>query len=264
MCRNEDLQPIFAEYEKLSAISGLMLNAEKTEVFNLIQSPINSNRIMYRGISHLVNRVDKIIICGMCIASEPAIEYQHNVLNRLTIMEGIVESWGRRHLTMNGRMLLAKTFLLSQVVFPAQFTLIGTKEVKKIERLIYAFVNGARNLYGPEHISRRYLKAERTNGGINGIDVSSFVTAIAMRQFGKADQFSSPLRSLQASVISPKDDICKVVSNQLKSGMVKFLRNNPIPDIPQLDLISSFPISILLKQSSIAANLVVQHDLVDL
>ena len=165
---------------------------------------------------------------------------------------------------MNGRMLLAKSFLLSQIVFPSQFTLIGIKEVKKIERLIYAFVNGARNLYGPEHIARKYLKAERTNGGINGIDVGSFVTAIAMRQFGKAEQFSRPLRLLQSSLISPKDDICKIVTNQLKPGMVKFLRNNPMPDFSHLELILSFPLCILLKQSSNAANLAVQHDLVNL
>ena len=110
ICRNEDLQPIFSEYERLSKVSGLTLNADKTEIFNLTQSPANHNRIEYLGTSYSLGRVDKIIICGMCLANDPITEYQKNVLNKIEVMEGIVAGWGRRHITMNGRMVLAKTF----------------------------------------------------------------------------------------------------------------------------------------------------------
>ena len=38
ICKNRALQPIFAEYERFCNVSGLILNADKTEVFNFIQS----------------------------------------------------------------------------------------------------------------------------------------------------------------------------------------------------------------------------------
>ena len=36
ICRNRDLQPIFTEYERLSRLSGLELNADKTEIFKFL------------------------------------------------------------------------------------------------------------------------------------------------------------------------------------------------------------------------------------
>ena len=119
------------------------------------------------------------------MAREAPIEYRLNVTSRIEAMEAIVLSWGRRNLTLNGRMILAKTFLLSQIVFPAQAVLIQKKEIKKIERLIYSFVNGSRKLYGPERIARLNLKAPKEVGGINGIDVDLFIKALAIKQFSK-------------------------------------------------------------------------------
>ena len=264
VCRNEDLQPIFAEYERLSSISGLKLNADKTEVFNLIRSPAINNRVNYCGSTYAIGRVEKIVICGMCISPDSVVEYQRNVLNRIEQMEGIVASWGRRHLTLNGRMLLAKTFLLSQIVFPAQFTQIGVKEVKKIERLIYSFVGGARNLYGPEKISRKYLKADKAMGGISGVDVGCFVKAIAIRQFGKAANLSRALSSLQSSIIAATDEICSITLKQHKLSLMASLKSHPIPDLQQIELISNSPLNVIINPRSNSAKLVVRHGLCDL
>ena len=93
----------------------------------------------------------------MWLSREEAEEYRLNVTSRIEAMEAIVLSWGRRHLTMNGRMILAKTFLLSQIVFPAQVVELHRKDIKKIEKLLYAFVNGSKTLYGPERIARKNL-----------------------------------------------------------------------------------------------------------
>ena len=264
ICRNANLQPLFDEYERLTLVSGLALNADKTEIFNFTQSQVNHDIIRYLGADHMLGRVAQITICGMCIATEEAVEYRHNVLKRIDTMEGIITSWGRRQLTMNGRMLLAKSFLLSQIVFPAQFTQICNNEIKKIERLIYAFVNGSRNLYGPEHVARKYLKADRSEGGINGVDVRCFVTAIALRQFGKALQLHRTLKALQSSVTATRDDISKIALSQLKLSMVTFLRNHPLPDIQDLEVISSAPLNLFLSPTSDAAGFANQYGITDL
>ena len=253
VCRNGNLQPIFDEYERLSNVSGLILNADKTEVFNFIDSPIVSNLVHYKNINHVIGRVNRIKICGMTIANTEVEEYQQNILARISIMESIVAGWGRRNLTMNGRMILAKTFLISQIVFPAQFLKVGIKEVKKIERLIYSYVSGSRLLYGPERIARRYLKADKPMGGIGGIDVASFITTMALKQFGKATQLHSALASLQGSLIAQRDSISEVALCQLRLGYGTHLRANPMPDLEQLTLISGFPLNAFLKPSSNSA-----------
>ena len=53
-------------------------------------------------------------------------------------------------------------------------------------RLIYAFVNGSKSLYGPEKIARKYLKGPKSKGGIAGIDVKIFVCTIVLKHFSKA------------------------------------------------------------------------------
>ena len=259
VCRNNDLQPIFTEYERLSLLSGLYLNADKTEIFNLVPSQGQRNIVQYAGTSHCLGRVQQIKICGMTMANTHAEEYQVNVITRINTMESIISGWGRRSLTMNGRMLLAKTFLLSQIVFPSQVFTIGIKEIKKIERLIYSFVNGSRNLYGPEQVARKYLKASKGNGGIDGIDVQSFVSAIALRQYGKAGQLHRQLRIFQALLTAPKDHIGKAASALLKAGLVSRLRENPMPDLQELELISSSPLVWFLSPGSNAARVASQY-----
>lgn len=241
-CKNRNLQPIFTEYERLSTI---VLNADKTEVLNLIASDNNLSRIKYQDLDFTLGRIDSIRICGINLSNLPEVDYQRNVLDVIGKMEKIVSSWRKRTLTLNGRMLAAKTFVLSQIVFQAQVITIATKEIKKIERLIYSFVNGAKSLYGPERIARRRLKATKEQEGINGVDVDSFIKAIQVRQFNKDMNKHRILSSLQRSYKGCDDDLsCSVMSflrshyrNNLKTGIL---------DLQQITQVSGIPLKFLL------------------
>ena len=90
----------------------------------------------YLEIPHQLGRLESIKICGLHLSRQPGEDYQLNVIGAINKMENIVTSWRKRNLSLNGRMLAAKTFLLSQIVFQAQVVDIAVKEVKKIERLI--------------------------------------------------------------------------------------------------------------------------------
>ena len=156
---------------------------------------------------------------------------------------------------MNGRMIIAKSFLLSQIVFPAQAVRIRKAEVKRIERLIYSFVNGAKNLYGPERIARVTLKAAKEEGGIGGVDVDSFIKAIVVKQFEKAERSHRILGLLQAMVNNPLDDISidarAILRNNIRLSAGRF----SIPDLGQIELISGTPLTTLLTPGSRAATL---------
>ena len=253
ICRNGSLQPIFTEYERFSTVSGLVLNADKTEVLNFIPSRFRSSRISYMGQRYDLNRVDRIRICGIWLTSDEREEYKLNVMDRISIMESMVLSWGRRHLTMNGRMIIAKTFLMSQIVFPAQVLSIKKPEIKKIEKLIYGFVNGAKSLYGPERIARLALKAPKELGGINGIDVDSFIKAIVVKQYGKAAKGHKLLALLQSLAEAPIDNICVEARAVLRLNCRNFVEAVAMPDLGQLETISRITASTLLNPGTRAA-----------
>ena len=255
---NTNLQEIFSEYERFSNVSGLVLNADKTEVFNMDQSPILTSRVTYLGKQYDLGRVNRIRLCGMWMAHNEEEDYQLNVLNKIEDMESIVLGWGRRRLTLNGRMILAKTFLMSQIVFPAQIVQIKNKEVKKIEKLIYAFVNGARNLYGPERISRANLKAPRELGGINGIDVESFIQAIAVKQYVKAAKSHRILGLIQRTNEIPVGSVGHKAREALRLNYKEHAAVYSIPDLQQLEDISGLPLTLLISSNTQAAQIAAQ------
>ena len=248
ICKNRNLQSIFSEYERLSKASGLELNAEKTEILNLIDSIHVSNRISYLGQEYLLGRADNIKICGLYICRQAEIEYERNVLGAINKMEKIITAWRKRALSLNGRMLAAKTFILSQIVFQAQVLNIATKEIKRIERLIYSFVNGSKSLYGPERIARKKLKPSKEQGGIDGVDVFSFIKAIQIKQFNKANNHHI-LGTLQSSYEGCDDEISEAVFSFLRTHYRAVLRDG-IPDLQQIALVSSIPLKFFLSPNT--------------
>ena len=264
VCKNGAFQPIFEEYERLSLTSGLKLNADKTEVFNLIQSPVTGTVVNYLGKIVNLGRVDKLRTCGIWMANSADVEYHANVLSKIKSMEECIIGWGRRNLSINGRMTLAKTFLLSLIVFPAQVIQFNKKEINKIEKLIYSFVNGATNLYGPERIARRTLKAPKEKGGINGIDVECFMKSIILKQFSKAASKHSVLSRLQLSFSAPSDDISRMAKAFLRTNIRHQSMAVAMPDLRQIELISSIPLPVLLAPNSNSARLAERHELISL
>ena len=186
-----------------------------------------------------------------------------NVTSRIEAMESLILGWGRRHLTMNGRMILAKTFLLSQIVFPAQVIEVGKKDVKKIEKLIYSFVNGSRSLYGPERIARINLKASTEAGGINGIDVESFLQSIAVKQYSKATNNHRILSLIQTSAI-PLGDVSTTARKVLRNNFRTHAEQVAMPNVQQLQLLSGIPLATVLTPESNGAILAAQAAIVNL
>ena len=262
VCKNGNLQPIFEEYDSFSRISGLVLNADKTEVFNLIVSPVVLSNIKYQDKEYALGRVDSIRICGIWLSESVEAEYKANVQERIEGMEATVSGWGRRNLSLNGRMILAKTFLLSLIVFPAQVVQIRGKEIKKIEKLIYSFVNGCKNLYGPERIARAHLKAPKCQGGINGVDVEVFVKSIVISQFVKASRQLPLLRTLQESLECPiADEITSGARATFRQNYRQGISGYAIPDIEQTNLISGIPLSLLISSKTAAARFAAHESL---
>jgi hypothetical protein len=120
--------------------------------------------------------------------------------------------------------------------------------LKVIEKAIYAFVNGRTNSNGPETIARKLLKAPKSEGGINGIDIESFVNAICSKTYAKASNVHNELSKIQASPISEFDDVSNTIHRSI-NRLIKKEAN--IEQNPQnCMLISGLPLVFALKSGT--------------
>jgi len=249
ICKNSNsVRYIFEEYERLSTISGLILNADKTEIFNFIDSRKITNTVQYMSKRYDLIRCDSIKVCGLTVCKDEKQEYMANVTSKIELLKRNLQQWSHRSLSLNGRMIVAKTFGVSQIVYALQSHAINPNDLKAIEKAIYAFVNGRTNSNGPESIARKLLKAEKSEGGINGIDVESFVQAITTRTYAKAANVHRELSKIQISPISELDDVSKIAHASINKLIKKEVSIELNPQNSML--ISGLPLSMALKRGT--------------
>ena len=198
-CDVDSVKEIFKEYEKLYYSSGLKLNADKTEILSLnnsLQNPANFS-IGYLDANINLLTTDRLKICGNHLTLDPIARYRLNITARIDSLEKILSNWSRRNLTLNGKMMIIKCHALSQLTFVNQFQNLSNNDIRKVESICYKFLwNG-----GPERVKRSTLKLNKLNGGINGIDIESFLHAAKIRQFFKAEQYCTSLQFIQQSCL---------------------------------------------------------------
>ena len=178
---NDAFNNIFAEYGRLTKTSGHTLNADKTEILNLSNSEKQSSRASYLNNELTLNHKHEITICGNCISLDSSRCYETNITNKITKLRKQLNVWKGRQLSINGKMIIIKTFAISQLIFSSLFQVISAKDIRKIELLCYNFLWN-----GPDRIKRVYLQSGQDEGGINGINIESFFNAIAVRKFLKS------------------------------------------------------------------------------
>ena len=122
--------------------------------------------------------------------------YQLNVTDKIDLARVCLSKWKGKHLTFNGRMMIFKIFALSQLVFSIQSCAIRKKNIERIEQMCYTFVSNSK----AEKVSRSILKNTRAEGGINGIDIESFVQSIQVRQYIRAQHNNRPLGAIQNTI----------------------------------------------------------------
>ena len=114
-------------------MSGLNLNAEKTEIFNFIDSRRITNTVQYMKKRYDLIRCDSVKVCGLTVCNNDKQEYLANVTSKIEQLKRNLQKWSHRSLSFNGRMIVAKTFGVSQIVYALQSYAINAKDLKEIE-----------------------------------------------------------------------------------------------------------------------------------
>ena len=124
------LQSFFKEYERLTRLSGLELNADKTEILRLGSHQERQYDLNYNGKSHQVNTTPEIKINGLHLCRDLNVLRERNVEAVIGRMDQHFKSWSRRGLSILGKVLIAKTFGLSQVIYLMQTLKLNEPDVK--------------------------------------------------------------------------------------------------------------------------------------
>jgi hypothetical protein len=203
VCRNKlgSVQEVFFEYERLTKKSGLELNADKTEILRI--GHLNEREVLlsinYMGIAYKIRNVAQMKICGLYFCNDPVVEYDHNILSKVERFELQLKKWMCRNLTLEGKILIIKTYGLSQLIYNLQCYGILQKELVLIERLIFKFIwsKDWNKLHVCERIKRSVLKAEYEEGGLKAPDIECLDRSLKLKQFLRASKSRHVIASFQ-------------------------------------------------------------------
>ena len=206
---NANVAEVFKVYEEFTNASGLMLNADKTEImcFNQARNINHQFAFDYCHERFTINAVEKLKINGIIFMQDPRRREAVNVAKSLESMERLLRSWSTRQLTLIGKILIIKTFAVSQSIYLMQSMSLGEVSLKAIEKLIYKFLwnkNFNANK-APDRIKRKIMETPTAFGGFGMINVRSLNDSLNLRSFARLIKSNHPFFKQILSLIDSKD-----------------------------------------------------------
>jgi len=271
---SSSIQGVFDEYNKLTERSGLELNAEKTEILRLNNNNLKSIEVTYMNSKFKITPVERLKICGLFFSSTDEDEYRLNVLEKINKLIYKMKLWTPRHLTMEGKTLIVKTFGLSQLIYNMQSYGFKAAEIKKAESEIFKFIwssNISHN--GVDRIKRATMKNDYENGGMKVTDVECLDRSLKLKQFIRASNSNHLIAKIQELVvgkekekdtvrqeyfdINNKEDICcsaqetlNIITDYNRDLYQKLKPEEYESDKNLIEEISSINISMFLKRKN--------------
>jgi hypothetical protein len=201
----ESIRNIFKEYQRLTWMSGLELNADKTEILRLSSSDKCTYNFEYLNSRHTISNVEEIKICGIFFSFDVEKEKTLNVTNKIRKMECKLKPWIKRGLSLEGKILITKTFGLSQLIYNMQCCDFDDQSIIEIERKIFGFIwsnqNSELGKRAIDRIKRSILKNEYEKGGLNATDIDALDRSLKLRQYIRAGTINHPIRIIQQTCL---------------------------------------------------------------
>jgi hypothetical protein len=191
------IKEIFKEYERLSKASGLVLNAEKTEI---LDNRERRYKVTYQGERHVIKSCKEVKINGILYHKDRMVMGEKNFAHIVEKIKSMLAGWRARGLSLLGRILIYKTFGLSQVIYILSVIDLNAKQHKQLDTIFNNFIWG-RALESDStkfRISRARLCTPLNMGGFGMIQYQDIMEGIYCRQLCKLydPQYNHPLRSL--------------------------------------------------------------------
>ena len=158
------------EVESFSKFSGLILNRNKS-----IGLWLGKDKDNPPGGEDLkwINRNDNIKILGVYFnSSTEASLLENNWNTRIEQIKNTISQWSKRHISLWGKSIVAKTFLLSKLNYILQSLALPTHILEIIENIIFKFLWVTdSNKNGFERLNRNTLCLPISEGGVGMISI---------------------------------------------------------------------------------------------
>ena len=147
---SENLRNLIGIINNFSLISGLHANIDKTHVIP-IGLITNMAKILCPEL--VLNWTSSFKLLGLEIDSK--LERLHtNIEKKIIKVKSLITLWEKRNLTTSGRVAIAKSLLLSQLVYPMQVLDLTQENLDEIENILFSYIKGKtkRNWLSKEQI----------------------------------------------------------------------------------------------------------------
>ena len=122
----QSLQKIFDHYDVLTSLSGLNLNADKTEIIN--KGGLEKYTVNYNGKTVEIKQCEMIKINGILLSYDTDQARENNIAKMLDSVKTQLHAWSRRNLSILGKIQIFKTFGLSQILYTLSTVYITKKK----------------------------------------------------------------------------------------------------------------------------------------
>ena len=140
------IQKLFNEYSRLTNLSGLELNADKTEIMPIKSGNVRINlanlnfRITYGAETHIIKTCVTTKINGISFQQDEDRMRDENVASVIRKTEDQLKKWSRRNLCILGKILIVKTFGVSQVIYLMQSMCLTAENFKNIKNPVQIYL----------------------------------------------------------------------------------------------------------------------------
>jgi hypothetical protein len=190
------VKQIFKEYERLSKASGLILNADKTEILDA-NSQVYSFK--YRNESYRVKGKPEVKINGIIFNKDERTMQNKNYDMLVGKIESALTAWKARRLSLLGKILIYKTFGLSQITYVLTVIDLNSFQYKNLHLMYnnYLWGRDLHNGTNSNRISWHRLCKPVEKGGFGMINFKEVVDGIRCRQLGKmfGNDYNHPLKT---------------------------------------------------------------------
>ena len=223
------LQAVFDEYTKLTKIAGLELNADKTEVMrfaNVLKgSRFNPEplEIRYMNKRYLIQTSEETKINGIFFQQNEERMKTGNVRRILEKMENQLGKWSRRSLSVLGKILIVKTFGISQAIFLMQSITLDKVHFKMLNELLYKFIwnRHFRAPKAPERVKREIINLPIKLGGFGMLNIEELDNGLKLRSLGRLLTTDHPLLKLLKNKLDLSDFFFPTFDGSLDSYVAR-------------------------------------------
>ena len=155
---------------------------------------IRTYQVTYLGKSFSIKSVTKIKINGILFQTDTKEMEQDNVNLVCERIEAQFRRWSKRNLSTLGKVLIVKTFGISQIIFIMQSLTISESNVKKLNALLYKFIWNKNYLAAkaPERIERSIVNKPIKSGGLGMINIRELDDSLKLRALGRLIETTHP------------------------------------------------------------------------